>query len=132
MDVRIEAHNEAAQPRALGARSTSGALTAPLIRVRESVRDWFQAQGVVPFGARPYAPALVWLVAMGGAAALGTRDARAALLISALGVIAAVATLRGPLGSRTVTALAMIPGAMPNAPAWVWVLSGGAVALLVS
>jgi hypothetical protein len=69
---------------------------------------------------------------MVGASALGAHDARAALLISALGVIAAVATLRGPLGARSVTALAMIPGAMPSAPAWIWVLSGGVVALLVS
>jgi hypothetical protein len=102
------------------------------MRVFARTRDWLQSQSVVPFGARPYAPALVWLVAMVGASALGTRDARAALLISSLGVIAAIATLRGPLGARSVTALAMIPGAMPSAPAWVWVLSGGVVALLVS
>ena len=132
MDLRIEAHNESAQPSALSARSLSGGFGSSILRGRHSARAWFQAQGVVPFGARPYAPALVWLVAMGGAAAIGTQDARAGALIAALGVIAAVATLRGPLGSRSVTALAMIPGAMPHAPSWVWVLSGGVVALLVS
>lgn len=129
MEVQIEAHNESAQPPAFSARpETGGFAGATLLRVRE----WVHGQGVIPFGARPYAPALVWLVAMVGASALGSRDPRAALLISALGVIAAVATLRGPLGARSVTALAMIPGAMPSAPAWVWVLAGGAVALLVS
>lgn len=129
MEVPIEAHNESAQPSAFGARSEQG---GSVTRVMAQARDWFQSQSVVPFGARPYAPALVWLVAMVGASALGGRDARAALLISALGVVAAIATLRGPLGARSVTALAMIPGAMPSAPAWVWVISGGLVALLVS
>jgi hypothetical protein len=129
MEVQIEAHNESAQPPPFGAHSdASGLRTSFLGRAR----DWFQSQGVVPFGARPYAPALVWLVAMGGASALASRDPRAAVLISALGVIAAIATLRGPLGARSVTALAMIPGAMPSAPASVWVISGGAIALLVS
>jgi hypothetical protein len=74
-----------------------------------------RSSGSLPWGAPPPSPA-----------------ATLALLISALGVIAAVATLRGPLGARTVTALAMIPGALPSAPAWVWVVSGGAIALLVS
>src|SRR6476620_2386257 len=128
MEVQIEAHSESAQPPALGARPDTGGIRTPFIA---RARDWLNSQGVVPFGARPYAPALVWLVAMGGASALGSHDPRAALLISALGVIAAIATLRGPLGARSVTALAMIPGAMPSAPAWVWVVSGGAVALLV-
>jgi hypothetical protein len=133
MEVRIEAHNESAQPTALDARPDRVGVQVPIpLRIRLAVAGWFHGQSVVPFGARPYAPALVWLVAMGGASALGAHDPRAALVIAALGVIAAVATLRGPLGARTVTALAMIPGAMPSAPAWVWVLSGGAVALLVS
>lgn len=99
---------------------------------RASLPAWVRAHAVVPFGARPYAPALVWAVAMGAASALAPVAPRAALFASVAGVIAAVAVLRGPLAVRALTALAMVPGAAAHAPGWAWVLSGGLVALLVS
>jgi hypothetical protein len=55
-----------------------------------------------------------------------------ALAVTAIGVLVAVGVLRGPLGARVLTALAMLPGASAHAPSWTWVVSGGIVALLVS
>ena len=99
---------------------------------RESLLEWKRASGVIPFGARAHAPALVWLVAMGIAAPIAPYSPAAAATVAAIGVLVAVGVLRGSLAVRALTAVAMLPGASPEAPAWTWVLSGGLVALLVS
>lgn len=101
-------------------------------RGREAIGEWNRANGVIPFGARPYAPALVWLVAMGVAAPLAPHNPAAAASVAAAGVLLAIAVVRGPLLARALTGLAMLPGASAAAPAWSWVVSGGIVALLVS
>jgi hypothetical protein len=130
MEVIHEAHNP------------SGAASAPDERrlpnpnffasIRASVAEWSRANRIIPFGARPYAPAAVWLVAMGLAAPIAPHSEPVAACIAALGVIVAVCVVRGPLAARAAIALAMVPGATPDAPSWAWVISGGIVALLVS
>ena len=99
---------------------------------RETLLEWKRSNGVIPVGARPQAPALVWLVAMGIAAPLAPYSAAAAAAVAAIGVLVVVAVVRGPLAGRALMALAMVPGASADAPAWTWVLAGGLVALLVS
>ncbi|MEA2429435.1 MAG: hypothetical protein QOF37_3063 [Thermoleophilaceae bacterium] len=131
MELRTEAHKESANSAAPEARGDSG-LPISGVSAGSSVVAWVRAHAVVPFGARPYAPALVWAVAMGAASALAPFAPRVALLASAAGVIAAVCILRGSLAVRALTALAMVPGADAHAPGWAWVLSGGLVAFLVS
>lgn len=119
-----------------GTANAAGALDSPppsfISRTRAALLEWSRANSVIPFGARPHAPAFVWLVAMGIAAPLAPHSPAAAAAVAALGVIVAIAVIRGPLGARTITALAMLPGASADAPAWAWVISGGLVALLVS
>jgi hypothetical protein len=129
MDVRIEAQKERGAQGPLKARPLQHALLA---RARNSSTEWIRAHSVVPFGARPYAPALVWLVTAASAAAVAPHEQRLAVGIAAVGVVIAIAALRGPLAARALTALAMVPSASAHAPSWTWALSGGVVALLVS
>jgi hypothetical protein len=129
MDVGLEAHQEAGSTTALAdGEERSNAFT----RLRDSLQEWNRANGVVPFGARPYAPAAVWLGAMAIAAPLAPHNQLAAAAVAALGAVVAITALRGALAGRALTALAMLPGAAAAAPAWTWVVAGGAVALLVS
>jgi hypothetical protein len=130
MELLTEAHRDSAISAATGSHGDS--VMGSSGAARTSLPAWVRAHAVVPFGARPYAPALVWAVAMGSASVLAPLAPRAALLASAAGVIAAVCVLRGRLAVRALTALAMVPGAAADAPGWAWVLSGGLVALLVS
>jgi hypothetical protein len=129
MEVQLEAHNDTGASSAL----IEGAARQNFFtRLRHSVTEWTRANSVIPFGARPYAPALIWLVAMGIAAPIAPHDQAIAAAVAAAGVIMAVAGLRGSLATRALVGLAMVPGASAEAPGWAWVVSGGIVALLVS
>ena len=130
MEVRTEAQFNDRTTIALGERESSP--PSFLTRTRESLLEWNRANGVIPFGARPHAPALIWLVAMGIAAAVAPLSPVIAAAVAAAGVLVVVGVVRGPLAARALMALAMLPGASADAPAWAWVLSGGLVALLVS
>jgi hypothetical protein len=129
MDVQLEAHHEEGSTTALADGETRSNAFA---RLRASLLEWNRANGVVPFGARPYAPAVVWLGAMAIAAPLAPYSQPAAAAVAAIGAAVAVTALRASLAARALTGLAMLPGAAAAAPAWTWVLAGGAVALLVS
>jgi hypothetical protein len=130
MEVRTEAQFNERSTLASGDGETSPPTF--FARTRETLLEWNRGNGVIPFGARAHAPALVWLVAMGIAAPIAPYSTAIAASVAATGVLVAVAVLRGALAVRALTALAMLPGASPDAPAWAWVLSGGIVALLVS
>jgi hypothetical protein len=129
MEVRLEAHQEADSTIA---PADGGKRPSAFARLRGSLVEWNRANGVVPFGARPYAPAAVWLGAMAIAAPLAPHSHVAAAAVAALGAGVAIVALRGPLATRALTGLAMLPGLAVDAPAWAWVIAGGAVALLVS
>lgn len=130
MEVHTEAQFNDGTTGAPGGRESS--FPNFFARTRETFLEWNRANGVIPFGARAHAPALVWLLTMGIAAPIAPHSTAIAASVSAVGVLVAVGVLRGALAVRALTALAMLPGASASAPAWTWVLSGGIVALLVS
>lgn len=95
-------------------------------------------RGVVPFGARPAAPAVIWFATCAAALAAGELTRNAAIVIVLGGAAFALTSLRGSMLSRLLTAAALAPGAIaPSALAGAfagltWVLAGALVAAVAA